>query len=200
MSRSYGGRSSVDRATERRARLIDAGFSIVGTEGVAALGMRAVCREAGLSQKFFYESFTDIDELLHAVYAAALSRLEGVVASAVGAHDLPAVFDAAARLMEADPRVCRILLIEPVADIRLRHHVRETIPAIMATAFGDLVTVAPEDPQIKMHFSAVFGALISLFVEWIEGNLGTDRDAFVRHACDVTTRLIPTTFPATQRL
>ncbi|MFE3987838.1 TetR/AcrR family transcriptional regulator [Nocardia tengchongensis] len=191
MSRSYGGRSTDDRVAERRARLVDAGVTIIGTEGVAALGMRAVCREAGLSQKFFYESFTDIDELLHVVYAAALAQLEEAIGPAVAARDLPAVYDAAARLMEADPRVCRILLIEPVADARLRRHVRDTIPVLTAAALGDLVTGSIDDPQLRMRFSALFGALISLFVEWTEGSLGADRDAFVRHVSTVTTQLIP---------
>lgn len=200
MSRSYGGRSAADRVAERRTQLVDAGIALIGTEGVAALGMRAVCREAGLSQKFFYESFADIDELLHAVYAAALSQLEEAVAPAVSSRDLPAVFDAAARLMEADPRVCRILLIEPVADVRLRRHVRDTIPAITAAALGDLVAGSPEDTQVRMRFSALFGALISLFVEWTEGSLGTDRDAFIRHASSVATQLIPQLrFPSTTR-
>ncbi|MFI1918160.1 TetR/AcrR family transcriptional regulator [Nocardia sp. NPDC020380] len=190
MSRSYGGRSATDRVAERRAQLIAAGMAIVGSEGVAALGMRALCREAGLSQKFFYESFTGIDELLHAVYAAALSELEQEVAPAAAARDLPAIFDAAARLMEADPRLCRILLVEPVADMRLRRHVRETIPVIAVAALGDLVAGSPDDPQVRMRFSALFGAMISLFVEWTEGNLGTDRDAFVRHATNVATQLL----------
>ncbi|MEV6071114.1 TetR family transcriptional regulator [Nocardia sp. NPDC052001] len=196
MSRSYGGRTATDRVADRRAQLIAAGVSVVGTEGVAALGMRAVCREAGLSQKFFYESFTDTDELLHAIYAAALSELEQAVASAVAAQDLPAIVDAAARAMEADPRLCRILLVEPVADMRLRRHVRETIPALTTAALGHLFPGSPDDPEVRMRFSALFGALISLFVEWTEGNLGTDRDAFVRHTTTVATQLLGAHSPA----
>jgi len=118
-------RLAEDRVAERRNRLVDAGVEVVGRGGVAALGMRAVCREAGLSQKFFYESFPNIEALLHAVYASALSRMEKAVAPAMSSDDLHGVFDAAARLMEADPRICRILLVEPVADLGLRRHVRE---------------------------------------------------------------------------
>ncbi|WP_084478605.1 TetR/AcrR family transcriptional regulator [Nocardia jejuensis] len=190
MSRSYGGQTAQGRADDRRARLIDVGVELVGTQGVSALGMRSVCREAGLSQRFFYESFADADALLHAVYRAALSRLEHAVASAVAAGDLHAVVEAAARLMETDPRICRILLVEPVADARLRGHVRETIPAIALAALGDRVTGSPEDPSVRMRFSALFGALISLFVEWTEGSLGTDRDAFATHVTAVAIQLL----------
>ncbi|MFD3745301.1 TetR/AcrR family transcriptional regulator [Nocardia sp. NPDC058633] len=190
MSRSYGGQTAEGRAAERRARLIDVGVELVGTQGVSALGMRSVCRAAGLSQRYFYESFADTDALLHAVYRAALSRLEEAVAPAVTSGDLHAVFEAAARLMETDPRICRILLVEPVADARLRRHVRETIPAIAMAAVGDRIAGSPDDPGVRMHFSALFGAMISLFVEWTEGSLGTDRDAFARHATAVATQLM----------
>ncbi len=152
--------------------------------------MRSVCRAAELSQKFFYESFADTDALLQAVYRAALSRLEKAVAPAVASGDLHAVFEAAARLMEADPRICRILLVEPVADARLRGYVRETIPAIALAALGDRIVGSPDDPSVRMHFSALFGAMISLFVEWTEGSLGTDRDAFAGHATAVATQLM----------
>lgn len=190
MSRTYGGQTAEGRAADRRARLIDVGVEIVGTQGVSALGMRSVCRAAGLSQRFFYESFADTDVLLHAVYRTALARLEQAVAPAAASGDLHAVFEAAARLMETDPRICRILLVEPVADVRLRGYVRETIPAIALAALGDRIAGSPDDPSVRMRFSALFGALISMFVEWTEGSLGTDRDAFASHVTAVATRLI----------
>jgi len=190
MSRTYAGQTADDRVAERRGRLVEAGVQVVGTLGVAGLGMRAICREADLSQKFFYESFADVDDLLHAVYAEALARLEAAVAAAVAGVDLPGAVDAAARLMEEDPRVCRILLVEPVADERLRRHVRETIPALVLGVLGDHVEGSPDDPAVRMRFSAVFGALISLFVEWTEGSLGSDRDAFVRHVTSVVLGLL----------
>lgn len=193
MSRSYGGRTAEGRAADRQARLLDVGVELVGTQGVSALGVRSVCRAAGPSQRFFYESFADTDALLHAVYRTALSRLEAVVAPAVASDDLHAVFEAAARLMETDPRICRILLIEPVADVRLRGYVRETIPAIAIAALGDRIVGSPNDPAVRMRFSALFGAMISLFIEWTEGSLGTDRDAFAGHATTVATQLMSET-------
>ncbi|OBJ68006.1 hypothetical protein A5643_16150 [Mycobacterium sp. 1274756.6] len=45
------------------------------------------------------------------------------------------------------------------------------------------VTVGPPDDSdlSKMHYATLFGAIISLFLEWTEGNLGDDRAAFVDH-------------------
>ncbi|MEV0341832.1 TetR/AcrR family transcriptional regulator [Nocardia sp. NPDC050713] len=190
MSRTYGGRPAEDRAAERRQRLIDVGIDVVGRGGVAALGMRLVCREAGLSQKFFYESFPNLEALVHAVYQAALSKMEDAVAPSISAGDVRGGFDAAARLMQSDPRLCRILLIEPFADADLRRYVRESAPGIVRGALGDFVGGTEDDPLVRMRYSALLGAQISLFVEWTEGNLGADRDAFVDHATEVAKQLV----------
>lgn len=203
MSRDYSGRTAVDRVTERREKLISAGIQIVGAEGVPALTMRAVCREAALSPKFFYESFADIDALLHEVYAVTLQRLRSTVLAAARGADLAAItgncVDAAARLMEEDPGVCRILLVEPIADQRLRLYVRETVPALMKTALADLGLKLTDSAQTRMHFATLFGALISLFIEWTEGNLGKNRKAFAEHVTQLILASPPLAQPRQSR-
>lgn len=187
MSRPYRGRLAEARTAERRGRLVQAGIELVGTHGVSAMTMRAVCRGAGLSQKFFYESFTDTEELLHAVYRSTLANARRIIdEAAVESTDLRtkthASVDAAARLMRSDPRVCRILLIEPIADLRLRHFVRD----LLADAYGRSGTEAEAGHlRAKMQYATVFGAIISLFIEWSEGNLGDDRPAFVAYVTEV---------------
>ena len=190
MSRPYRGRPPEVRHAERRDRLLGAGIELVGTGGVAAMTMRAVCREAQLSQKFFYESFTDTDDLLREVYRTTFQRARSIVDAAGSA--LPdrvagtrARVDAAAQLVRDDPRVCRILLMEPVADLRLRHFVRDSIIAMISPTIAQSATLAGNPTDLKMHYATMFGALISLFLEWTEGNLGDDRAAFVDHVIAV---------------
>ncbi|MCE5292637.1 MAG: TetR family transcriptional regulator [Nocardiaceae bacterium] len=190
MSRTYAGQSALVRADERRSRFLDAGFDLVGTGGVAALGVRSVCREAGLSLKFFYESFPDVDALLFAVYDHTFRRFEQAVAPAMLTGGLPGALDAAALIMEQDPRICRTLLVEPVANSRLRQHVRSTIPEHIVAILGPAVVGESDDPRTRTRFSALFGAFISLFIEWTEGNLGDDRELFVRRATAVASVLL----------
>ncbi|MGV0781526.1 TetR/AcrR family transcriptional regulator [Mycolicibacterium sp. XJ775] len=186
MSRPYRGQAAEARSADRRARLIQAGADLVGTQGVAAMTMRAVCREAELSQKFFYETFTDTDDLLREVYRSTFEHARQVIYAAADPDaDLPtrirAGVGAAAQLVEEDPRICRILLVEPIADLRLRHFVRDAVGAMTGlTAPTDRAgTVAAA--RVKMQYATVFGAIISLFIEWTEGNLGSDHDVFVDH-------------------
>lgn len=186
MSRPYRGQAAEARSADRRARLIQAGADLVGTQGVAAMTMRAVCREAELSQKFFYESFTDTDDLLREVYRSTFEHARQVIYAAADPDaDLPtrtrAGVGAAAQLVEEDPRICRILLVEPIADLRLRHFVRDAVGAMTGlTAPTDRAGTAAA-ARVKMQYATVFGAIISLFIEWTEGNLGSDHDTFVDH-------------------
>ena len=178
------------RHAERRDRLVNAGVELVGTGGVPAMTMRAVCRQAQLSQKFFYESFTDTDDLLREVYRTTFQRARAVIDAAGGqASDhlskTRAGVDAAAQLVSDDPRVCRILLVEPVADLRLRHFVRDTIGVMITASIAQSASPTGDSPEIKMHYATVFGAIISLFLEWTEGNLGDDRAMFVDHVTTV---------------
>ncbi|OBG89483.1 hypothetical protein A5699_13880 [Mycobacterium sp. E802] len=185
MSRPYRGQAAEARSSDRRARLLQAGADLVGNHGVAAMTMRAVCREAGLSQKFFYESFTDTDDLLRAVYRSAFEHVRDVVdAASDPASDLTARtragVAAAAQLVKDDPRLCRILLVEPIADERLRRYVRDTVGTMTLEGIA-APTGRAASPRVKMQYATVFGAIISLFIEWTEGNLGADLEAFVDH-------------------
>ncbi|OBK52715.1 hypothetical protein A5656_24335 [Mycobacterium gordonae] len=183
MPRQYRGRVAEARTAERRERLVRAGTELAGRHGVAAMTMRAVCREAALSQRFFYESFDDTEQLLQAVYLHALDIVkEEIRASSPDTLDsrlrVRAGVDAVAQLSRNDTRLCRILLIEPIADLRLRRLVRTALSGLTDSAAADL-------PAVKMQYATMFGAIISLFIEWTEGNLGDDRCAFVDHVTDL---------------
>ncbi|MCV7333536.1 MULTISPECIES: TetR/AcrR family transcriptional regulator [Mycolicibacterium] len=186
MSRPYRGQDADARSADRRARLLGAAVDLVGTQGVSALTMRAVCREAGLSQKFFYESFTDTDDLLRAVYRSTFEHARDIInAAGDPSANLPARtragVRAAAQLVTEDPRICRILLVEPIADLALRQFVRDTIGALTGGAAVATGRADAASAPVKMQYATVFGAIISLFIEWTEGNLGSDLEMFVDH-------------------
>src|SRR5436305_775410 len=84
-ARSYGGVSAEQRMAERRERLLDAGLSEFGTRGVTSTGVKDICRAAGLTDRYFYESFHRLDELFTAVFDRATERLFKVVAVALSA-------------------------------------------------------------------------------------------------------------------
>jgi AcrR family transcriptional regulator len=62
--RPYRGVSAEDRRTERRARVKSACLDVVGEQGVAEVTVEAISTRAGLTKRYFYESFADLDALL----------------------------------------------------------------------------------------------------------------------------------------
>lgn len=66
-TRTYAGRTADERRALRRAALIEAGLDSLSEDGLGGVGVRTVCARARLTARYFYESFSDIDELLVAV-------------------------------------------------------------------------------------------------------------------------------------
>ena len=80
---AYGGVSAEERVADRRARLLEAGLECFGTAGSPATGVKDVCRAAGLTDRYFYESFKDGRALFLAVFDDVTDALFGAVAEAV---------------------------------------------------------------------------------------------------------------------
>src|SRR6476620_10173510 len=81
--RAYGGISADERIAVRRAKLLDAGLELFGTRGFRATGVKDVCREAGVTDRYFYESFNDGRALFLAVFDRLTDELFRAVAEAV---------------------------------------------------------------------------------------------------------------------
>ena len=84
-SRVYGGKTSEERRSERYQSLIDAAFDIVGGEGYAAATVRAICKRASLSERYFYESFDSRATILNALYDTIVHEGRSRVLDAISA-------------------------------------------------------------------------------------------------------------------
>jgi AcrR family transcriptional regulator len=66
--RRYRGVGGEERKAERRQRLIGAGLQVFGQSGYHGATIKAICTQAGLTERYFYESFSNSEDLLCAVY------------------------------------------------------------------------------------------------------------------------------------
>ncbi len=73
--RPYGGISQEERVAKRRKQLIDAAFYCIGSVGYQKTTVRMVCKEAGLTERYFYESFSNLEDLLCVCYDEGLNKL-----------------------------------------------------------------------------------------------------------------------------
>jgi AcrR family transcriptional regulator len=182
-----------DRTAARREQLIDAGFDLLGTEGVAATSVSAVCRRANLSRNYFYESFTGIDELLLAVQGRVIDDLRGIIEAATLSGDLEtrlnSIFLTAATYFEADPRRVRVTFRETLANEVLRHNANVGAPVFMVFTmahFADVLqglTVPPDrSGELAIIFTQIYGALAITIMDWLEGRLQATSEQ-IAHSC-----------------
>jgi AcrR family transcriptional regulator len=189
--RTYRGQTGEARAADRRQQLIDAAVELLGTDGASGVTMRAAARVAGLSPRFFYESFADRDELMMAAYDATLARLRSTALGAITrTGSIRDGMDAAAALVQDEPRVGRILFRESLSGGALREHAQRQIYGFYATALDEVGILPATAPDALFRVNALAGALIYLFIEWADGNLGSDRVAFVDYCTRVIQQLL----------
>jgi AcrR family transcriptional regulator len=193
--RTYAGESASDRLERRRRQLLDAGLELFGTAGYRATTVRLLCREAKVSDRYFYEQFDSTEDLLLAVYDECTGRLEQAALDALGDRgddvgDLARRgLDAFLALVEADPRVARVVWFE-VLGISAR--VESTYLARMQR-FGHLMlgvlserdgaAALPEDAH-ELMASAAVGAVSHAVVTWASAGFATDRSVLTASLSD----------------
>lgn len=81
--RRYRGVAVEERRAERRQRLLEAGLQLFGEVGYHAATVRALCLQAGLTERYFYESFANSEDLLCAVYEQHMALQQERIFTAV---------------------------------------------------------------------------------------------------------------------
>ncbi|MFB4305787.1 TetR/AcrR family transcriptional regulator [Actinomadura sp. GTD37] len=181
-SRTYGGVTADRRRADRRAALLEAALDLLGTEGLHATSLRAVCVRAGLNPRYFYESFTGLDALLTEVYDRIATEITDAAARGVAAAGPDAGLRATVRsaamavlAVAADPRKARVALIEAPASpalrarqrAALRHHTRIVVD--YARTFYDIPTTA--DAQLQFTATMLVAGWSENLIAWLDGEL-----------------------------
>jgi AcrR family transcriptional regulator len=171
--RPYRGVSAPDRVAARRQRLLAAGLELFGTRGIAAVGVGDVCAEAGLTKRYFYESFPSIEALAEAVFDEVRTGIQARVGPAIvagGAGDARPAIDCWVRAITEDPRVLRLLAFETSKGPLARH--RDGMATRAVEAWFALVGGQVEDPdRTRLRAYAFVGASTQIGLACANGEL-----------------------------
>ncbi len=166
--------------------MITAGVNVLGGESGAALTVRAVCRSAGLTERYFYESFHDRDDFVRAVYDHVCSTAMTALTSSTTPRDAVERFVA---LMVDDPVRGRVLLIAPEREPVLTKSGAEWMPSFIELLQHKLTQIS--DPAVQaMVATGLVGALTALFTAYLNGRLATTREQFIDYCVDMLTRRV----------
>lgn len=195
MHRPYRGRSATDRVQERRQRLLEAGLEEFGTKGAVATGVKDLCRRAGVSDRYFYESFADSGELLMAVFDQTHQHLLGVTATAVTtaprepSAQARAAVEAYVRALAGDPRLARIVFVElPAAGRDAERHMRAALRSfarLLEAAARPFLPAGFAEERLRLGALSLIGAIDRVMIEWHDGELDLALERLVEHLVEM---------------
>ena len=191
--RRFRGKTAEERKHERRARLLAAGLTEFADKGFHAVGVRDVCAAAELTERYFYESFDNLEALFLAVYDQCAARVrEATDAALAQTHASPeavtrAGLSAFFATLQQDPRIARVLLIDVLtvnADVAAQSHLvvasfAELVGRVMVERFGETLEAGLR-ADVLAH--GLVGATILIGVQWVFGGLTEPLDEIVEHA------------------
>ncbi|MGW0007123.1 TetR/AcrR family transcriptional regulator [Nocardia grenadensis] len=182
--RIWGGTTLSERKSARRSALLEAALDLIGESGAAGVTMRAVCRRANLTDRYFYESFAGRDELLDVLYRQiADDFLEPMTAFAVAddASRDRALSEALVDKVLEDPRKSRLFLVEPYSSTGLGQTTIAVMPAF-TRLIQDHLFHRIDDP-VRRRLAAVTMASgnAGMFSAWLNGSLRATRAEIVEH-------------------
>ena len=179
--RIYAGVSLEQRQRERREVLLDTAFEIIGSKGFKAATVRAVCSQAGLSNRYYYENFSDAEEMLIMVYRRQSKALQGLVIKALPTQNpkaeqmVEAAFTAIFTEFKNNPNMARILFIEvigvsPKVDACHRDGTQQFVDLCLVFTRALYASTLPSHLNPEIIVKSLVGAVIQITSQWILAN------------------------------
>jgi AcrR family transcriptional regulator len=187
----YAGVPAEQRRADRGERLLEAALESLGTQGWQATSVRGICEQASLNARYFYESFSGLDELLIAVFDRIVddtvqSILDALQQAPATAKDQAlAVVAAFVHTTTDDPRKARVAFIEAFGTEALMRRRLDRLQdfadlvAALALQLHQVDGLTPTDAAINAQM--ISGGLIEAIIAWLEGRLNIDRDKLIEH-------------------
>ena len=196
--RTYRGVKPQERQDVRRSQLVDAAVEVFGTTGYRTATVGKICATAGLTKRYFYESFDDSEALLLEAYRYATDRLRASVERAAGtdtARTESTVEDVLFnffRTIAEDPRLARIAFFEILGvsnDVdrvyrRVTGSFVDTIIAVNLGAF-ERSTVPLQHRQTVA--TGLVGAVLLMAQQWVLSGYAQPIESVVHSAAAIFT-------------
>lgn len=202
--RNYGGLSSVQRKAQRKQQFLDAGLELFGTIGYRATTVRAVCREAKLTDRYFYESFGSLEALAMAVYEHCMTNLtKSILAEVKASYEtdqqaLKALRAGLNRYFEIleEPRIARVCMVElegisPEVDKLYNSYIQSYCRILIGLAeFAYPTWNIPADEKAVLGISLI-GALRQSATHWLFSGYEIPRETMVEGSLKLYSGLVP---------
>lgn len=200
--RLYRGISEEARRAERRRAFIRAGIAVFGRDGFAGATTRGLCAEAGLTQRYFYESFESLEDLFVAVTNHLGSELEAEIDAAVqhAERSVEAVtlasLTAFFSFIHNDRPAARILMIEmmtvgPKVERAVRKFTEGRAEHLREIAVQLRPELAHDLGNVRLISSGLVGAARNIALAWMASDFAEPLEEVVDSAMRIYSALLP---------
>lgn len=189
--RPYLGESAKDRVQARRHLLMDTAFQLLASDGWRKVTIENICNQAKLNKRYFYESFSDLDDLFAAVVDEIASGLVDTAFKSARAarqaglstEDLArAAMTEVVKYITDDPRRARVLFTEIADSPRAVAHRKAVIRGLAKaiSAYGyEHHNVTGTDSFSELASALLIGGSIEVILEWLDGNIAITREHLI---------------------
>ena len=193
--RTYGGVDADLREEDRRKKLIEAGLEAFGTKGYANTNIKTICSLAGLTERYFYESFRHKEDLLCAVYKELIeeekthamriledARIDPVEAAS---QSLKMFF----QRFQQDPRRARVQLFEilgvsPKVDTEYQSAMRILAGMMKLFLCRAFPGISQEELDRSIIPTGLAGSMIQISNEWVLDGFKTPLSDIITESMD----------------
>ncbi len=189
--RIYGGQSPQQRKAQRYQQFLQAGLEVFGTEGFRNATVRSLCKQAQLTDRYFYSEFGNLEGLLQAVYRRHMDDIKQQLAEAfsnvspagrievLAQQGLSAFFAAM-----QDARVARVCMLElegvsPATDRFYHGYMQDFANMVMTLAR----TIHPHwqlcDDEYALLGMGFIGAMRQVTTYWLQSGCSASQQMLV---------------------
>lgn len=193
--RRYGGKTADQRQRERREALVTAALEIWQEQGWAAVTMRGVCARAGLTDRYFYESFAHREELLATVWDQIRDETLFMLLAAVAPEtespalvQLRVALDVVVHHVQEDPARAQILFGDHSGSAVLEQRRRQTVQQatdIMIDLARRFLRDDVDEVAFRVNVLLGVGGFVEIMLAWRSGVIKADANELVDHFTDI---------------
>lgn len=170
------------RREERRRRLREGCLDLVGEVGLAGATLNGICAQAGLTKRYFYESYTGRDELLVELLGELFDGIrDGIVTAVSGTPNAVAGRSRATAVVlldcfDRDPRLAR-LYVESPSEPPLHRRRDKAIAEFAELLALHVVQLDLDRPEVRFASTVVVSGTTDIVSRWLSGNSEWTRDS-----------------------
>jgi AcrR family transcriptional regulator len=189
--RTYAGVSLVERKKLRKKQFLEAGLKHFGSCGFRNATVRSVCKEAKLTDRYFYESYSGLESLLKSVYEDCMTELSKQIVQAIieGYKDkdpntaIIAGLDKYFEILE-DANIARICMVElegisPEVNRLYYHYINGFAEILRVMANQAFPNISIERSQQDIMAISLVGAMRQAATNWLVNDYDIERKELV---------------------